>query len=70
MSLEWDSLFQINKMFLNERENIHLEYLVNPVRELCSLTTIDGGIEPPSIRNDLHLQESVAFSNGVNAKRY
>jgi len=40
---------------------------VNPVRELCSLTIEDGGIEPPSLRNDLyHRQESVAFSNGVN----
>jgi len=42
---------------------------VNPVRELCSLTIKDGGIEPPSLRNDLyHRQESVAFSNGVNTK--
>ena len=40
---------------------------VNPVRELCPLTTKDDGIEPPSIRNNLyHRHESVAFSNGVN----
>ncbi|MEE9164923.1 MAG: SagB/ThcOx family dehydrogenase, partial [Nitrospinota bacterium] len=39
---------------------------VNPVRGHSSLTPKDGGIEPPSLRNDLyHRQESVAFNNGV-----
>jgi len=45
----------------------NIEKIVNPVRERCSLTTIDGGIELPSIRNYLYSrQESVAFSNEVN----
>ena len=39
---------------------------LNPIREQSSLTPLDGGIKPPSIRNDLyHRQELVAFSNGV-----
>jgi len=43
---------------------------VNPVREHSSLKIKDGGIEPPSLRNDLcHRQESVAFSNGVKGLR-
>jgi len=52
-------------------EEIHMlesRKRVNPVRERCSLTTIDGGIKPPSIRNYLYnRKQSVAFSNGVNS---